>query len=89
MVPVPAAAVMTPLAHDPVNPFGVATVSPVGNASTNATPTSATELAVGLMILNVSVECVFGATTAGLKVLEIEGGATTSRLADAVPPLPP
>lgn len=89
MVPVPAVAVITPPPHDPVRPFGVAMVSPVGSASTNATPVSAIALAVGLDIVNVNAEFVFGAMTAGLKFLEIEGGATTSTLADAVPPLPP
>jgi hypothetical protein len=40
-------------------------------------------------MLKVSAEFVLGAIAAGLKSLAIEGGATTSRLADAVPPLPP
>lgn len=89
MLAVPAAAVIVPPPHDPVSPFGVATVSPVGRASVNATPVRATEFATGFVMTNVKAEFALGATTEGLKLFAIEGGATTSRLADAVPPLPP
>ena len=85
----PDVAVMVPPPHEPVSPFGVATVSPAGSVSTNATPVSATALATGFVIVKLSAEFVFGGTFAGVKALEIEGGATTFMLADAVPPVPP
>jgi hypothetical protein len=49
-LPLPGVAVMVPPPHEPVRPLGVATTSPAGNASMNATPTSAA-LALGLVIV--------------------------------------
>jgi hypothetical protein len=64
-------------------------VNPSGIESENATPVSATVFAAGFVIVNVSDEVVFTAISVGLKTLAIAGGATTIRLADAVPPVPP
>src|SRR6516164_9664602 len=46
----PAAAEMVPPPHEPVRPLGVATRSPAGNASVNATPLSAVK-ALGLVMV--------------------------------------
>src|SRR5215471_20042802 len=51
-LPLPAVAVMLPPPHDPVRPLGVATTSPAGNGSVNATPVSARPL--GLVTVKVS-----------------------------------
>src|SRR5678815_2865347 len=67
----------------------LATVSPVGRVSVNATPVRATVLAAGLVMVNVSDVVAFSAMLDGLKTLAIEGGATTLMLAEAVPPVPP
>src|SRR6478672_719620 len=66
-----------------------ATVRPVGSVSVNATPVSATALAAGLVMVNVSEVVAFSAMLLGLKTLAIDGGATTLILAVAVPPVPP
>jgi len=66
-----------------------ATVRPVGSVSVNATPVSATVLAAGLVIVNVSDVVAFSAIDVGLKTLAIDGGAITVMLAEAVPPVPP
>src|SRR5262245_25307202 len=42
-LPLPAVAVMVPPPHEPVRPLGVATESPAGNGSLNATPGGAAE----------------------------------------------
>jgi hypothetical protein len=55
----------------------------------NATPVRPTVFAAGFMMVNVNVEFPPGITTPGLNTLPIEGGATTARLAEAVPPAPP
>jgi len=67
----------------------LATVSPVGSVSVNATPVSGSTLAPGFVMVNVSDVVAFSAIVAGLKTLAIEGGASTFTLADAVPPVPP
>lgn len=54
-LPDAAVAVIVPPPQVPVNPLGVATTSPVGNASVNATPVSAAVFAAGLVIANVRV----------------------------------
>jgi len=72
-----------------VSPLGVATTKPVGSVSENATAVSVTVFAAGLPTVNVSVVVPFTAIVAGLKDLASEGGATTPRLAEAVPPVPP
>ena len=55
----------------------LATVSPVGSVSVNATPVRATVLAAGLVIVNVSDDVLFNWVLVGLNALAIEGGATT------------
>src|ERR1700722_290881 len=72
-----------------VSPLGVATTNPAGNVSENATPVSATALAAGFVIVKVSEVVALRATAVGLNTLAIDGGATTARLAEAVPPVPP
>ena len=49
-LPLPVAAVMVPPPHEPVRPLGLATTSPVGNVSVNATPAS-DEPALGLVMV--------------------------------------
>lgn len=72
-----------------VKAFGLATTTPVGNVSLNATPASATVFAAGLVMVKVSVLVPFSGIELGLKTFAIEGGATTVRLAVAVLPVPP
>lgn len=88
MLPDPAVAVAVPT-QVPPKPFGVATTSPVGRVSVNATPASATVLAAGLVSVKVSAETPFGAIAVGLKALAIAGGATTTIDAEAAAPVPP
>src|SRR5712672_1201882 len=66
-----------------------ATVSPVGIVSVNATAASETVFAPGLVMVNVNEVVVLNAIAAGPNALAIDGGATTARLAEAVPPVPP
>jgi hypothetical protein len=87
--PEPLAAVIVPPAHEPVSPFGVATRVPAGSESVKATPARATEFDGGFVIVKLSADVPFGMMLAGVKVLAIEGGATTAMLAEAVPPMPP
>jgi hypothetical protein len=70
-------------------PFGVATTSPAGSVSVNATPVSATVFAAGFVTVKVRVLVPFRAIVVGVKAFAITGGATTMRLAEAVPPVPP
>jgi hypothetical protein len=70
-------------------PFGVDTTSPAGSVSVNATPVSATVFAGGFATVKVRVVVPFRAIVVGLKAFAITGGATTMRLAEAVPPAPP
>jgi hypothetical protein len=67
----------------------LATVSPVGSVSVNATPVSATAFAAGLVMVKVRDVVAFKEIVAGLNILAIDGGATTLTLAEAVPPVPP
>ncbi len=68
----------------------LATVNPVGSVSVNATPVSATVLAAGLVIVNVSNDVLFSWVLVGLNALAIEGGATTVNVAVLlVVPVPP
>lgn len=69
--------------------LGVATTIPAGRVSENATPVSATAFAAGLVMVKLRVETPLTAMVVGLKALAMEGGATTSMEADAVPPVPP
>ena len=65
-----------------------ATVRPVGRLSVRVTPVSASGV-LGLVIVKVSTDVALRAMLPGLKDFAIEGGAMTSIVADAVPPLPP
>src|SRR5712692_9323631 len=68
----------------------LATVSPVGSVSVNATPVSATVLAAGLVMVKVSEVVAFSAIALGLKTFAIDGGAATVRTAVLlVTPVPP
>src|SRR6266852_5896296 len=68
----------------------LATVSPVGSVSVNATPVDATVLAAGWVMVNVSDVVAFKAIVVGLKTLAIDGGATTVRIAVLLTaPVPP
>src|SRR5271157_945125 len=83
----PPAAVMPP-PQLLVTPGVDATVMPLGKLSVNATPLRAT-LELGFVILSVKVLVPPSGIELGLKPLEIDGGAITVRLADAVRPVPP
>src|SRR6185312_7885450 len=67
----------------------LATVSPVGRVSVNATPVRASTFAAGLVMVNVSEVVAFSAIVEGLKTFAMDGGASTLMLAVAVPPVPP
>lgn len=67
----------------------LATVSPVGRVSVNATPVSGSTLAAGLVMVKVSEVVPFTLIDEGLKTLAMDGGASTLMLAEAVPPVPP
>jgi len=71
----PAVAVAVPLQVF-ASPFGVATTMPEGSVSLNANPVSATVLAEGLVIVNVSVLLAFKPIDVGLKALLINGAET-------------
>ena len=68
--------------------FGVATTSPAGKLSVNATPLSAA-LELGFETLNVSDVVPFEGIVAAPKTFAIVGGLATVRLAVAVLPVPP
>src|SRR5215468_5718030 len=87
LVPAGAAAAVPPQLL--VKPFGVATTSPVGSVSLNATPVSATVFAAGFVIVKVNVLVPFNGIELGLKALAIDGGATTVSVSLAVFPVPP
>ena len=87
-MPDPAVAVAVP-PHVLPRPLGVATATPLGKPSVNATPCSATVFAAGLVMVKVSVDVPLIGMPLGLKALAITGGATTLMLAEAVPPVPP
>src|SRR5437016_4944562 len=89
ILPEPAVAVIVPPPQEPVSPFGVETTIPDGKLSVNATPVSARAFAAGFVMVNVNVLLVVGAITVGLNAFAITGGASTSTLAEAVPPVPP
>ena len=88
-LPAPATAVTVP-PHVSARPFGVATTRPAGSVSVKPTPVSAVA-AFGLVSVNVSVVVPFTTMLAAPNALAIVGGATatTVRLAEAVPPVPP
>src|SRR5713226_1668865 len=68
----------------------LATVSPTGSVSVNATPVSAAVLAAGLVTVNVSDAVAFSAMLLALKALLSVGGANTLTVAVLlVVPVPP
>jgi len=67
----------------------LATVSPVGIVSVSATPVSGTVFAAGLVMVKVRDVVLFSGIAATPKALAMDGGATTTRLDEAVPPVPP
>ena len=73
-------AVIVPLSHEPVSPFGVATTSPAGKVSVNATPVSDTAFAAGLVMVKVKLVVLFSGIVAAPNVLLMVGGATTVQL---------
>ena len=88
MLPLAAVAVIVPLPHDPVTFGGVATTTPDGKLSVNATPLSATPV-FGLVMLKLNVLLAFNGMLVGLNDLIMLGGLATVRVADAAAPLPP
>lgn len=97
----PLAAMVAPVSEIPVGAVVVnvppqtvadalATVSPVGSVSVNATPVSDTAFAAGLVIVNVSEVVAFRAIEVGLKTFAMEGGPTTLMVAVLLTlPVPP
>ena len=83
MLPDPAVAVIVPLPHEPVRPLGVATSSPLGNVSVKATPVSAAE-ALLLVIVNIRLVLAFNRMLAAPNALAIDGGPTLVILAVTV-----
>jgi hypothetical protein len=55
----------------------------------NATPVNAVVLPLGLLIVKVSELVAFRGIPDGVNNFEMDGGAITVRLAEAVPPVPP
>jgi hypothetical protein len=87
MLPPPATAVTVP-PHVPVNPFGVATTSPEGSVSENATPVRATT-EFGLLMVKVRLVVPPNGIEAAPKLFVIDGGPATVTLAVDVLPVPP
>ena len=87
--PDPAVAVMVPPPQVPASPLGEATVIPAGSVSVNATPVNAAVFADGFVMVKLRADVPFGEIAVGLKAFAMDGGATTTRLAEAVPPVPP
>jgi hypothetical protein len=88
-LPDPATADAVP-PHVLLSPFGVATISPVGNVSVNATPLSANALPPGFVIVNVSDVFVPSGILAAPNALLIVGGIATLTFAVLlVVPVPP
>ena len=85
----PAVAVIVPPPHDPVKPFGVANAIPAGRLSVKPIPLSAIAFGAGFATVKLRVVVPFRGIVDAPNVLLIDGGATTERLADAVPPVPP
>src|SRR5262249_47567774 len=67
----------------------LATVSPAGSVSVNATPVSATGLKEGLVMLKASEVVPFNGIVAGMKAFAIDGGPTTVNESVAALPVPP
>ena len=84
----PAAAVAVPV-HVVVSPLGVATTRPVGSVSVNATPVRAIAFNAVLLMVKLNEVLPFSGIDVAPKLLLMEGGAPTDRLAVAVLPVPP
>ena len=84
-VPEPAVAVIVPPPHDPDTPLGV-TANPAGNGSLNPTPDRA--VAFGLLIVKLNDVVPLNGIEPAPNALEMDGGAATVRLSDAVLPVP-
>jgi hypothetical protein len=79
---------MVPPPQVPVKPFGVETVNPAGKGSEKPTPVSAIEV-FGLVTLKLRLVLPPTAIDIAPKLLVMEGGFATVRLAVEVLPLPP
>jgi hypothetical protein len=75
IVPAPAVAVTVP-PHEPVRPFGVATIMPAGSGSVKAMPDRLAD-EFGLLIVKVKLVVAFSGMFAAPNAFEIVGGATT------------
>jgi len=85
--PAPAVAVAVP-AQVLLKLFGVATTSPAGNVSVNASPVSVTP-AFGFVMLSVNDVAPFSGIVAAPNTFVIVGGPATVRFAEPVLPVPP
>jgi hypothetical protein len=83
-----AVVVTRPEPQEPVSPFGVATASPAGMGSVNATPLSVLP-AFEFAMVKVSEVDPPRLIVDVPKAFEIEGASPTAKLADAVLPVPP
>jgi hypothetical protein len=86
-VAAPAVAVIVPPPHDPVSPFGVATVKPLGSVSVKAVPLSAVA-AFAFEIVKLKLDVPPTGMVDGVNDLAIDGGDNTVRVADAARPVP-
>ena len=86
-LPDPATAVAVP-PQVLVSPLGVATTSPAGRVSVNATPVSEVE-AFGLLMVKVSEVVPFSGIADAPNAFTMVGGVATLKLALAVLPVPP
>ena len=84
----PAAAVMVPPPQPPARPLGVETISPAGIVSVMPIPLSVI-VPFGFVTVKLRPVVPFSGIAAAPNVLVIVGGATTVRVADPVPPVPP
>jgi hypothetical protein len=76
----PATAVIVPPPQEPVNAFGVATTSPAGRTSENATPLIGLPK-LGFVIVKLRLVAAFGAIVAAPKLVLMEGGKRTVTIA--------
>ena len=74
-VPEPAVAVMVPPPHEPLRPFGVATIRPDGSVSVKPTPLN-DAAAFGFVMVKLRLVLPFGGIVAAPKVLVIVGAKT-------------
>jgi hypothetical protein len=88
ITPVPCVAVIAPAPQLPVSPLGVEITSPDGKVSVNPMPLR--ELPVfGLLMVKLNDVEPLSGMLAPPNILLIVGGATTVKVAEAVPPVPP